>query len=208
MPEKCLLILQIGLTMGKEKYSKDIGALFARSPVVSHSSIARIIKKKNKSGQYAKRYVNYMLAKGKIRRLAKGYYTASDDISLAVFCFQPAYYGLQDAMSFHNIWEQETIPIIITTKKIRQGMRIIFGQNVLIRRIQKKYFFGIGHILQGNVALPYSDIEKTFIDMIYFNEKPNNDVIAEFRKKIDYKKLNMYLKKYPRKTQAEILSYS
>ncbi len=192
--------------MGKEKHSRDIEELFLRSPVVGHASIARIIKGKSKSATYVKRYINYALAKGKIKRLTKGCYTTLDDISLAVFCFQPAYFGLQDALSLHNIWEQETVPIIVTTRKIRPGIRTILGKNVLIRRIMKKHFFGIVHIQQGNAAIPYSDIEKTFIDMIYFREKMSSEVIGEFRKKINRRKLEAYLKKYPQKIRT--LAYS
>lgn len=54
--------------------------------------------------------------------------------------------GLQDALSIHNLWEQETIPIIIITRKIRQGIRKVLDLNVLIRRIDKKYFFGFDYI--------------------------------------------------------------
>ena len=125
--------------MGKEKYLKDIEALFEKSPVISYASIERSIKNKKKVKEYVKRFINYMLASGRIKRLSKGYYTKHDEASLAVFCFQPAYFGLQDALSKYNLWEQETVPVIITTRKLRTGIRKILGSNVLIRRIKRKY---------------------------------------------------------------------
>ncbi len=182
--------------MGKTKYLQEIEALFSKSPVVSYSSIYRAITSRKKVKQYAKRMVHHLIAKGRIKRLAKGYYTAFDDASLAVFCFQPAYLGLQDALSFHNLWEQETVPVLVTTRKVRPGMRCILGTNVLVRRIERKYFFGFEYKQEGNAALPYSDMEKTFLDMVYFKERLGRDVIAAFKERIDMKKLRLYLKKY------------
>src|SRR3989344_3377756 len=131
--------------MGKEKYQKDIEELFKKSPVVSFSSVARIIRGKKKTRQYQKQIIRNLLLKGKIKKLSKGYYTMFDEPSLIVFCFKPSYLGLQNALSFHNIWEQETIPVIITARKVRQGIRQVIGMNVLIRRIEKKYLFGFDY---------------------------------------------------------------
>ena len=193
--------------MGKDKYLKEIENLFERSPVVSYSSIIRLMKSKNKVKYYPKRIINYLISKEKIKRLAKGYYTKSNDASLSVYCFQPDYLGLQDALSHHNIWEQETVPIIITTRKVRQGIRSILGKNVFLRRIQKKYFFGIEYALQDGLAMPYSDIEKTFLDMIYFKEKLGEEVLSEFRNRLDIKKLKGYLKRYPKRIKSIVENY-
>jgi predicted transcriptional regulator of viral defense system len=192
--------------MGREKYKKDIEALFKKSPVVSYNSISRIIKSKKKVKGYAKRVINYLIKQGKIKKITKGYYTISDNSSLAVFCFQPAYLGLQDALSFHNLWEQETIPIIITSRNIRTGIRNILGSNVLIKRLNKKYFFGIEYYQEDSSALPYSDIEKTFIDMVYFRQPLDKETIKEFKKRVDGKKLRAYLRKYPKIFRKKVLS--
>jgi predicted transcriptional regulator of viral defense system len=192
--------------MGKEKYLRHIEALFSRSPVVSYASIERVIKHKKNVKGYVKRFINELLKKGKIKKLTKGYYTMLDNSSLAVFCFQPAYLGLQDALSFHDLWEQETIPVIITTKKVRQGVRKVLGNNVLIRRLDRKYLFGINYHQEGKIAFPYSDIEKTFIDMAYFNEKLSKETIGEFKKRLNKQKLKVYLRKYPKKIRSKIES--
>ena len=192
--------------MGKEKYLHDVEDLFAKSPVVSYSSIEKIVTHRKKVKQYVKRLVHYLLASGRIKRLAKGCYTAMDDAAFAVFCFQPAYLGLQDALSFHSLWEQETIPVIITTRKVRPGLRKVLGKNVLIRRIGSRYFFGMQHRQQGRVALPYSDVEKTFIDMVYFREKLGNELLAAFKKRLNHKKIRAYLKPYPRRLHKQVIS--
>jgi predicted transcriptional regulator of viral defense system len=175
--------------------------LFKKTPVLNFASIERIINKK----QYPKQLIRNLILKDKIKQLTKGYYTLTEDPVLIVFCLKPSYLGLQNALSYHNLWEQETIPIIITTRKIRQGMRNVFNFNVLIRRINKKYLFGFDYYKQGDLYLPYSDIEKTFIDMIYFNENLSKEVIKNTLKKTNVKKLNSYLKAYPKKFQKKVL---
>jgi len=192
--------------MGKTKYLDDIMKLFEKSSVVTFDSINRIIKNKKSVKGYARKMVHYLVKNGKISRLGKGIYTAKDNINLVIFCFQPAYFGLQDAMSFYNLWEQETIPIIITNRKVRKGIRSILGQNVLIRNIDKKYFFGYEDFQEGDVALPYSDIEKTFIDMIYFKEHLDEEVIDNFKEKINKKRLKDYLKRYPLRFRKIVLT--
>jgi len=141
--------------MGKQKYLKKVDELFKKSLIVKYSSIKRILKNR----EYAKQLVRNMILKGKIKKLTKGCYSLYDDPQLLVFCFKPAYLGLQDALSFHNLWEQETIPVIITSRKIRPGIRSVNGTNVLIRRLNKNYMFGFDYVKQGEIYFPYSDIE-------------------------------------------------
>jgi len=183
--------------MGKKKYLDKIQELLRKSPVVDADSIIRIVRSGKNVKQYHKQLIRNLVIGGKIKRLAKGCYTAHEDTSLAVFCFKPAYLGLQDALSIHNLWEQETIPVIITVRKVRNGIRSISGANALIRRIDKKYFFGYAYIKQGDFYFPVSDVEKTFIDMVYYNENISNELVASIKKRIDRKKLKSYLKRYP-----------
>lgn len=190
--------------MGKEKHLTKIEQLFKKSPVVSYSSIERIVKHA-KNTEYTKQLIRNLLLKDKIKRLTKGFYTLYDNPQLSVFCFKPAYFGLQDALSFHNLWEQETIPVIVTTRKIRQGIRKVLGMNVLVRRIEKKYYFGIDYVEQNGLYFPYSDIEKTVIDMIYFKERTSDEVIKNVKSKINKKKLILYLKKYPARLRKMVL---
>jgi len=190
--------------MGKRKYLDKIEELFEKSPVVSFSTINRIIKDKKKT-EYAKQLVRNLGRQGKIKVLAKGYYTKHDDPSLAVFCFKPAYLGLQSALSMHGLWEQETVPIIITATKARPGKRKILEMNVNIRRISKKYFFGFETYDDG-FYLPYSDVEKTLIDLIVFNERISLETMANIRKRIDEKKLKEYLGEYPGAIRKKLMN--
>ena len=188
--------------MGREKHLKNVLALFKKSPVVNYRSIEMIAGK-----QYAKQLIRNLALKGEIKKLAKGNYTIHDEISISVFCFKPGYLGLQDALSFHNLWEQETIPIIITSRRVRQGIRKVMGSNVLIRRIDKKYLFGFDYYEQSGLYLPYSDVEKTLIDMVYFNEKISGETLNNIIRKIDRKRLDSYLKAYPSRIRMKVLKY-
>ncbi|MBU3957694.1 MAG: hypothetical protein KKB25_01325 [Nanoarchaeota archaeon] len=184
---------------------KKIREFFGKTPVVDIRSVKMLV---GGSG-YAYLIINNLLKRGEIKRIAKGYYSIHDDPVLAAYCFKPCYIGLEEAMSFHGIWEQETNVILITTKKIRRGTRKIFGTNAMIRNILPKYFFGFDYFKYGDFVVPISDVEKTFIDMVYFRQIGkgfDRKILGEFRKRIDSKKLNSYLKKYPAKFGRRVLA--
>src|SRR3989338_8730361 len=189
--------------MGKVKYLDKIRKFFKESPVVDIGSLKRFLGKKQ-SKDYIYTVINHLIKRKEIVVLTKGYYTIHDETPLIVFCFKPSYLGLQDAMSLHGIWEQETVPIVLTTRKVRTGIRKVMGMNVLIRRIDSKYFFGFDYYKSGDFYFPYSDVEKTFIDMVYFRGHMDKEVVREFKKKIDRKKLNGYLKVYPKKFREKV----
>jgi len=193
--------------MGKIKYIQDIRKFFKESPVVDLNSLKKYISKKDK--KYIYLLISNLLKKKEINRITKGYYTVYDDASLIVFCFKPAYLGLQNALSFHNLWGQETNPVAITTNNIRSGLRKVFGRNALLRRIPGKYMFGYEYykysLENRDIYLPYSDVEKTFIDMIYFKQPLDEETLDNFREKINKKKLNSYLKKYDKRFRKRVL---
>jgi len=189
--------------MGKSKYLDDVMTLFEKSPVVDFKSIKRIVG--NKKDDYAKLLVHNLLKSEKIFRVTKGHYSKDEDSSLVVFCFSPAYLGLQNALSFHGLWEQETVPIVVTSKIVREGVRKVFGTNVLLKRAKKWNIFGFEYYLDGNYYLPYSDIEKTFIDMFFYGLSMSKEVMLEFKRKIDLKKLGRYLKNYDKSFREKVL---
>ena len=189
--------------MGKKKYQDKIRSLFEKSPVVAFNSIKMIVNDKKNVKQYAKQIIRNLIKQNKIRKITKGFYTIYEDPSLAVFCFS-GYLGVQNAMSFHNLWEQETVPIILTARNVRSGRREVFGANVIVRKIDKKYLFGFEYYEDGDFYFPYSDIEKTFIDMVYFRQPLDAEVIKNFREKIDRKKLAEYLKRYPERFRSRV----
>ncbi len=190
--------------MGTRIHLDKIEQLLEKSPVVDFKSIERIVKAKKSRSNYAKLLVSGLLRRGVIHKVGKGYYSKHKESSLVVFAFQPAYLGLQSALSHFGLWEQETVPIILTAKKVRRGLREILGTNVLIRNIRRKYLFGFELVKEGNFYLPYSDLEKTLIDLVVFKEKIDDSVLKELRKKINDKKLRNYLRRYPKKIRERV----
>ena len=190
--------------MGKIKYINKIREFFKENPVVSINSLKKFINKKDKDYIYL--LINNLLKKNEIKRLTKGYYSFYQDPSLIVFCFKPSYLGLQDALSIHHLWEQETNSVILTVKKVRNGVRKIFGNNIILKRIPPKYFFGVEYMKQGDFYFPVSDIEKTLIDLIYFKQPIDKETLKEIIKRIDKKKLNKYLKVYPEKIRKRVIN--
>ena len=192
--------------MGKSKHLEKIRNLFEKSLVVDFKSIERIVRfeRKTSKSNYAKLIVHNLLKSGEIKKITKGYYTKYNDNSLMVLCF-PAYLGLQSALSFYGLWGQETIPIIITPKKVRMGIRKVLGGNVLVRGTKKEFMFGINYLDDGGFCLPYSDLEKTFIDMFLFKQKINEDVLGKFQGRINEKKLRKYLKIYDKRLGEKVL---
>ncbi len=177
--------------MGKAKYRNAVIALTRKTPVVTVDSVRKIA-----GGPYVHLLLHTMVKKGELHRITKGCYSHIDDPTMAVFCFQPAYLGLQNAMSIHNIWEQETNAVILTTKRIREGTREILGNNVLLRHIPVEHYFGFEYVRYGEEHIPVSDIEKTLLDMVHFRQPLDKGILTAMRKKIDKRKLQQYLKRY------------
>ncbi len=183
------------------KHIEKVREYSKRTPVFDTRSISRLI---GDTG-YTHVLLNHLLKRGEIKRVTKGCYTVHEDPSLLVYCLKPAYLGLQDAMSLHNLWEQETNPVIVTARKVRSGTRTVFGSNVLIRRISSRYFFGYEYYKYNDFFLPVSDIEKTFIDMVYFNEI-TRDMIRSFKNKIEKEKMQRFLRKYDKRFSHKVMS--
>lgn len=171
-----------------------------KSAVADIGSISRLTEDR----RYAWVLMNYLVRRGEVNKLTRGYYTIHEDPSLFVYCMKPAYLGLQDAMSFHNLWEQETVPIVITCRRVRTGVRKVLGHNVIVRRISPKYFFGYEFYQSGDFLLPVSNVEKTFLDMIYFGEI-RRDIARLFKPKLSLQKIRVYLAKYPPRFRQKAL---
>ncbi len=186
--------------MGKIKHLTCVRDFLKKTPVATIASLKKIV-----GGDYAYLLAENLVKRGELKRLAKGVYSTSDDPTLAVFYFRPAYIGLQAAMSIHGLWDQETNAVIITSQNVRAGLRTVFGNNVLVRKIAPKHFFGFKHHEYQSLCIPVSDIEKTFIDMIYFRQPIDKDVLKEFRVRIDKSKLDEYLERYPARFRHAVL---
>ncbi len=190
--------------MGTKKYLEEVKEYLHNSPVVESTSLYRLIRARKQLKQYHKQLIRNLIKKRQLKPLTRGCYTIHDEVSLAVFCFTPAYLGLEDALSYHGLWEQETIPIVVTTRKVRQGLRKFAGTNYLVRRIDRKYYFGVDYYPVGEFSLPYSDKEKTFLDVLYFKLKFTDEELQEMATGLDTQKLWQYLERYPEKMRKRV----
>ena len=186
--------------MGKKKYTDRIIEFAQKSVVFRSRDIEILIGDK----EYAHLILHNIVGQGRLFRIVKSCYSMYNDPMLSVFCFRPAYIGLQTALSLYNLWEQETIPVIISGKKIKIGIRHILGYNVMIHRIDPSYIFGINFIEYGDFYLPVSDLEKTLLDFIYFNIKLDREVQTRILENIDSNILLKYITLYKPKTKLRI----
>lgn len=186
--------------MSKIIHINKIREFIKSVPVFRVRDIELLVGNRN----YAHLILHKLTKKGEIKRVVKGWYSLHDDPIVSVFCFKPAYVGLQEALSLHNLWEQETNVVVITTKKVRGGIREILGNNVILRTIEPKYFFGFDLIKYENFFVPVSDIEKTLIDFVYFKESLARETLREIIKRMNKQKLIEYLKKYPSKFKQKV----
>jgi len=179
--------------MGKKKYLDEVRNFISSTPVFKSRDIEKIVGSK----PYAQVILHILTKRGEVNRLLKDCYSVFSDPIYTVYCFKPSYIGLQEALSLHGLWEQEVVTVIVTARRVRIGLRKILNSNVLVRRISPRYFFGFKLIRYGDSYIPISDIEKTIIDMIYFNERIEESIYSEIKEHINIQKLNNYLTHYP-----------
>lgn len=186
------------------KYMKDFTAHFSSFSVFTISDARLFLTDRGAGREYVYLLITNLLRSGRIKKLKRGFYTFRDDPMLAGFAFSPSYHGLQDALSLHNLWEQETNTIIITPRRVRIGMREMLGGNVLVRKIGRPMFFGFESMRYGDLWINVSDVEKTLIDFIYFNEPLDGATLHAMRGKIDAEKMKQYLVRCPERVRAKV----
>ncbi len=187
------------------KYIKEFRSELGKLNVFTIADAKRFFAKKKISSNYLHVLIHNLSEKGELKKISKGAYTFKNEIQLVGFAFAPFYYGLQDALSLHGLWEQETNPVVITCRKVRTGVRQFEGSNYLVKHINRKMFFGFEPFKYADFWIPVSTVEKTLIDLAYFNEPINGDLIKSFKQKIDRKKLANLLKECSKKTREKVL---
>jgi predicted transcriptional regulator of viral defense system len=185
------------------KYQKEFENKF-KERIFSTRDLRIFLKQMGASENYVSLFLNNNIKKGRIVRLKKGVYSFSSNIENIEKAFSPSYHALQDALSIHGLWTQQTIPVLVTPKKIRSGERQVLGSKILIRRINRKMFFGFEEKKYFGSWVSVSDLEKTLIDFYYYNEPLDKKVISKIIKKINSKKLLQYLKQTNKRTEEKV----
>jgi len=184
------------------KSSKILRQKLLRQPVFSVADAKKILP--SASWEYVHLLLHNLRQKGEIFRISRGIYSFREEMAVVGFAYSPFYYGLQQALSIHALWEQEANPVVITPRKVRGGIRKFEGNNYVVRRISRKMFFGYEMVKYSGFWVPVSDVEKTFLDMAYYRQHIGKGLEKEFAKKIDKKKLKKYLKAAPERVREKI----
>ncbi|MFH1224315.1 MAG: type IV toxin-antitoxin system AbiEi family antitoxin domain-containing protein [Candidatus Diapherotrites archaeon] len=186
------------------KYIKGFREHFSKQPVFSIRDVRVFLKRQGISRQYVHTLLNHLLKRKELNRITRGIYTFRGDPAVLSFAYRPSYHCLQDALSLRNLWEQETNAILITPRKVRTGVREFFGAKAIIRRVNRRMFFGYDSVKHYDLWIPVSDIEKTLIDFAYFNEPLDGKTLQAIKRKIDRKKMRAYLKRVPQRTRMRV----
>jgi len=181
--------------MRKIIYTRELKARLGGQPSFTIADAGRLFPKASRA--YVALLLHNLCKRGDIFRISRGVYSFHDDTTAAGFAYSPFYYGLQNALSIHGLWEQETNPVILTPRHVRTGRRVFCGANYIVRRIGRPLFFGYEMVQYSGFWVPVSDVEKTLIDMVYFRQPVSDELLVEFRRKIDKKKLGACLEKCP-----------
>ncbi len=178
---------------------------FSKTPAFSVKDVSRFLLYNRAGKTYPKRFINNMVKRGKIFKISKGVYTIYSNTEVIGFAFSPFYYGLTYALSYYNIWEERSNPVILTTRTVRIGQREAMNANVSIFRLPRKLFFGYTMVKGNLFYYPVSDLEKTFIDVVYFNINLRKETIERLLSKLNKQKLHKYLSICPEHLRREVL---
>lgn len=186
------------------KYMADFIEHFKDRSAFSIRDSRIFLKQKKISREYLYYLIQYLLKRKKMERVARGFYTFREDPIVAGFAFQPFYYGLQQALSLHGLWQQETNLVIITPRKVRSGLRRIMESNIVVKRIDERMFFGFELERHYNEWIPVSSIEKTLVDFAYFNEPLSREALKAIKHRLNKKVLQQYLEKTTPRTRKKV----
>ena len=178
------------------KYLNEFRKAFSgeASPVFRISEAKTFLKLRGAHRAYVYTMIHNLIVNKEIIRITRGVYTFhTEEATVAGFAFSPFYYGLENALTIHRLWDQMTNPVILTTRKVRIGVRQFAGRNYVVRRVNEEFLFGYEIINYSGVWVPVSDVEKTLLDMIYFHHNLDEETLNLVLKKIDIKKFLEYL---------------
>ena len=179
------------------KYMKEFRSHFMKKPAFTAREAKLFFGNRKSSPNYYKLVIHNLLSRREIYRITRGVYTFQEDAQMSGFGFSPFYYGLEDALSLRNVWEQETNPVVITPRKVRAGIRQFEGRNFVVRRIDRQMFFGYTYITYGDFHIPVSTVEKTFIDFIYYKIELPRELMLAILSKSSRRTINEYLRELP-----------
>ena len=171
---------------------------FTKKPAFTAREAELFLENRKSSPGYYKLVIHNLLSRREVYRITRGVYTFQEDAQMSGFGFSPFYYGLEDALSLRNVWEQETNPVVITPRKVRVGIRQFEGRNFVVRRIDRQMFFGYTYVAYGDFQIPVSTVEKAFIDFIYYRIELPRELMFAILSRSSRRTINEYLHEIPK----------
>lgn len=118
------------------------------------------------------------------------------------------YFGLETAIKWNNITHEHfTVDYVISDALFRAKPILILGRKVKFVKLKKDLFnFGIKRMKN----IPYSDLEKTILDLIHIrkyssrSDKAIRDELIEWVETASKNKLNKYAKHYSRSVRKVV----
>lgn len=206
-----------------------------RGKVVSLEEVSEYLKRRCYEGYDAKKVMEYMVKKGRAFRViddiyfVRGYgrydfeYVPMERIIKNTFeklGWNNWYFGLYSAWFNGRYAQQVYTSYVIINDRISRCRKIWYSTVKFIKTNRREMFeFGI---VKDSWGVPYSDIEKTLLDFLYFSnfgrvprgivyeivdsyfDSENFYMITKGR---SYKKLIEYLKYYPKFVRSELKFY-
>ncbi|MFH1106448.1 MAG: hypothetical protein V1787_00980 [Candidatus Micrarchaeota archaeon] len=178
------------------RYPAVLEKAFSDRPCFTLAEARRVLQ--GASAGYARLLLHNLAMRGRLHRITKSAYSFKDEPQVVGFAFPPFYYGLQDALSLHGAWEQETNPVVLTVRKVREGVRSFGGANYVVTRIPRRLFFGFESMPYAGFWIPVSTLEKTVADFAYFRQNVPREALAEIRPRLDPRRLKEALARLPK----------
>lgn len=190
------------------KYISLVRQTFSGSgfPTFTMSDIRVLLGSKGCSYAYVRLMLHNLIRKGEITQLTRGVYTFHRDAVVVGFAFHPFYYGLENALSIRGLSGQGTNFIVMTTRNVRTGVRTFMGRNYVVNRIGGDQLFGYNLVQYGETWVPVSNVEKTVIDMVYFNDGIRDELWSGILGVLNMKRLREYLTRHKPEFRKRVLA--
>jgi len=177
-------------------------------PKVRHADFLRTLERagafsfrtvETKLGRnYAKVFVHNLKMRGRIIGLTRGWYSFRKSPYIITIPLGEAYIGLGSAAALHGAWDQASSIDVLTTRApsgIRVGERVVAGEKVAIRKLDRRLYFGFGPMrIEGAGWIRVSGPEKTLIDMIYYSYPFLGEIAPKLAEMADRKKVTEYVR--------------
>lgn len=129
--------------------------------------------------KYAGLRLHQLAASGRIIRVERGKYTASEDpVLVATHLTEPCYLALWSAMSVRGLTTQVPFSLQVATSRKRYTRRIDFmGNEIRFYQLRPEMMFGYEYVAWGaGRRVPMARVEKVIVDAIYLREIPLDEL--------------------------------